>query len=147
MKNLLSKEVVELGNKVFIRMAEADVIRPIVEDYQIEIINTNNLKNKSTGKLITNLFNTYQMSEEHFSLYLTECNKKAKENGFDIEINYCPLLIAETKQREAERKFITEICKMPQVNINIDDLLLSLKNYKKVLDLSLEMVSSYETIN
>lgn len=148
---------------VFISMAYTETIRPIIEGIQNEQLAKGNYKydphhtfgTRSTkrdiiewdekyGMYIKTLKHTYLMSESDFGHYYTECQHKYRNAGFDFPDGQCPLLIAESNEREAKRIF-AELCidalKMP---FTISDLICGkLEKYHNFIELNLKMMANH----
>jgi hypothetical protein len=145
-KNIpITQDMKQAAKNVFMAMAFTQTIKPIVEGYQHKILNEMQFKDKYTGDIITNPFNDYLMSADDFNTYLRMCNYERIKAGLKVKsAEYCPLLVAEDLQRQAERVFVETM--EPITHLTADKVLCSkdgLANYKKLIDLSLRLLAPY----
>jgi hypothetical protein len=141
----ITEDMKQAAKTVFIAMAFTETIRPIVEDYQQKILNELKPKDVYRNEVITNPKYSYQMNDSDFQVYLKRCNEERIKAKLHVESEeYCPLLVAEDLQRQAERSFIDIM--EPITHLSADKVLCSkdgLDNYKKLIDLSLRLLAPY----
>jgi hypothetical protein len=78
--------------------------------------------------------NMYLCSENDFNIYFKELNLMYERvNLKPSQPDFCPLLEAESLQRDAERAAIEYIC--PLLNFDPEQVFYSLKTYKSILDI------------
>lgn len=111
----LTDEMVLAAELVFVRMAKVETIRPIVEAYQLEVLkefkprisdeykndprmNPNNLEFVETWDDL----GLADLEGDEMKSFWEALHEKHIENGFDVKLPYCPLLIAEHEVREAK---------------------------------------------
>lgn len=146
----ITNEMKQAAKTVFMAMAFTQTIRPIVEEYQKRIIQE--IKPivadefKQIGfTTITESKDSYLMNETDFKTYLTRCNEERIKAKLHVDnVEFCPLLVAEDLQRQADRTFIDVM--EPITHLTTDKVLCSnngLANYKKLIDLSLRLVAPY----
>ena len=149
----ITEDMKQAAKTVFMAMAFTETIRPIVEGYQQKIINemkpqVNERDSKNYQmefKTITNPKHSYLMNNTDFKIYLKRCNEERIKAKLHVENEeYCPLLVAEDLQRQAERAFIDIM--EPITHLSADRVLCSkdgLDNYKKLIDISLRLLASF----
>jgi hypothetical protein len=104
----------QAAKNVFMAMAYTRTIRPIVEEYQKRVIaeikpqmDDKWLGRGMTQKPITDAKDTYLMKDSDFQTYLKRCNEERIKARLHVDNEeFCPLLVAEDLQRQAERVFI-----------------------------------------
>jgi hypothetical protein len=146
----ITADMVKAAETLFLAMAYTQTIRPIVEGYQKKIIAE--IKPEVCDKFskfatitITEAKDTYLMNDNDFQVYLKRCAEEAHKAGFKIpNDDYCPLLIAESLERDAEHALIEAM--LPITHISKDTVLCSrdgLENYKKLIGLSLRLLAPF----
>jgi hypothetical protein len=146
----ITQDMIKAAETLFLAMAYTQTIRPIVEGYQKRIIAE--IKPEVCEKFsefatitITEAKDTYLMNDNDFQVYLKRCAEEAHKAGFKIpNDDYCPLLIAESLERDAEHALIKAM--LPITHITKDMVLCSengLANYKKLIDLSLQLLAPF----
>jgi hypothetical protein len=146
----ITQDMITAAENLFLAMAYTQTIRPIVEGYQKRIIAE--IKPEVCEKFsklatitITEAKDTYLMNDNDFQVYLKRCAEEAHKAGFKIpNDDYCPLLIAESLERDAEHALIKAM--LPITHITKDMVLYSengLENYKKLIDLSLRLLAPF----
>ena len=63
---------------------------------------------EKAGELVINRDELYMCSEEDAHRYYEACHEIYKQKGYEVELYYCPILIARSEEVEAEHKFIDE---------------------------------------
>jgi hypothetical protein len=146
----ITEEMKQAAKTLFKAMAFTQTIKPIVRGYQQKIIDEikpqTNTKYAWTKKYtITKPEDAYLMSDEDFQVYLKRCNEERIKAKLHVENEeFCPLLVAEDLQRQAERAFIETM--EPITHLTPDRVLCSkngLENYRKLIDLSLRLLAPY----
>lgn len=109
-----------------------EVLHPIVRGYQAEILKEIKAVNKETGEPITDSEYTYLMDDNQFEIYLQRCDDEAAKRGFEHDPECCPLLEAETIERECKRELCE--CLLPMIpgyaGIKFSDLIQYVKDEK-----------------
>lgn len=154
MKNInVSKKLIKKAESVFLAMAYTQMVRPIVEKYQKEIVKETpffvsdevvkiDLK-YIINKRILSPNEMYLADEESSERYFNLLDKAAADNGFKVKRRYCPLLIAENLEREAKN----ELLKEAEYITNIDPNSITKMDYKKELvELILKLCANYINI-
>lgn len=141
------KSLVSLATSVFKAMAYENIVRKIVEPKQKEVINffkfKVDIKNlRLTDKtVIVNESELYLISDEDMKLYCKEMNSFYIQEGFKVEFEYCPLLMAEDLTRKAKAAFVDALSNY--TSISFDDLMSSgLDIYNEYIELNLKFFSS-----
>ncbi len=147
----ITQDMINAAKTVFKTMAWTQTIRPIVEVYQRQIlkemqpqVNERDSKNNRLGfKIITEPKHSYLMNNTDFKIYLKRCNEERIKAKLHVDNEeFCPLLVAEDLQCQAERAFIESM--EPITHLTPDRVLNSgLDNYKKLLDISLRLLAPY----
>ncbi len=138
------------GN-VFAAMAWVEVIRPVVEGYQREILNRHKWhiakewseKRGLPDKIILEPNRAYLLEDEDFNIYLKECHEARNKAGLKVENDdFCPLLVSERLLSEAKRGLIDVM--EPTTGIEFDDLFHhGLEDYNKYIDITLRLLAPY----
>lgn len=143
-------------NAYFVARAYAETVREAIHKIDISI-----LRDEKTGKwlyrtdparlhgrenmeFITDPERAYMMSDDDAADYYAERDKRIHENGWNVKKGYCPALIAESLQRDAERLIVSTTG--PLFGIDANDLLCAkngLEQYRKFIDLTCKMVASH----
>lgn len=136
--------MIQAAQTLFMSMAATDTIRVVVLAYQQKEIDIMMAINRYDGSLITSPEHAYAMSDEDYDIYLAAI--KTHRDAAGLKVNNddeCPLLVAESIQRDAERNMINAM--YPITKLSVDDLLYKgrLSLYKKVIDLSLKLLAPY----
>lgn len=100
----LTPELRSLVKSVIMAKAWVESIHPIVTGYQKDILKEIGAVNEK-GEPITNPLMDFSMDEELFKIYFGRCAEEAARNGLQHEPECCPLLEAESLEREAKRAF------------------------------------------
>ena len=148
----ITADMVKAAETLFLAMAYTQTIRPIVEGYQKKVlaeikpkVSKKFLEMGTSQRVITEAKDTYLMNDNDFQVYLKRCAEEAHKAGFKIpNDDYCPLLIAESLERDAEHALIEAM--LPITHISKDTVLCSrdgLENYKKLIDLSLRLLAPF----
>jgi hypothetical protein len=144
----ITQDMKQAAKNVFMAMAFTKTIRPIVEGYQQRIIDEIKPEVKAEFQrigftTITKPKDSYLMNDTDFHVYLKRCNEERIKSGLRVESDdYCPLLVAEDLQRQAEHAFIESM--VPITHLTPEKVLnTGLDNYEKLLDLSLRLLAPY----
>ena len=142
-----SEEQIKATEQVFLYMAEVDIIKPIVEGYQKEIllnhkfhISKKNIRRGDIDRIILNPEHTYLMEDLDFKIYLQEVAEQHIKHGFKVKKDYCPLLIAQANLSDSQNKLIVvmeSLTGIKRENVYIMDL------RAKYLNLLLGLMSKY----
>lgn len=108
-KPKITPELKEAVKAVIIARAYTQSIRPIIEDIQKTILNKFQYKydpkyidrRENLPEVITNIKHTWMMNDKDAGHYYTELHNSYLLAGFQVEFSYCPLLIAESTERDA----------------------------------------------
>jgi len=99
LKNSYKNLLIARENQASIREA----LIPIVEKFlSLSDFEDNN------GNKINKFDNIYLIKDTQFDIYLTNINKLYIKNGYNVEKDYCPILIADSNYITAENKFIND---------------------------------------
>lgn len=148
--NMITDAMKQNCKTVFLTMAYTETIRPIVEGYQKEILNFFEWKidkqwveKGMEDQIIRDPDKAYLLSDEDFKSYLAHCNIARKKANLHVDNpEFCPLLVAESLQNDAERLFIDSM--EPITGLKAKDIIL-LKHRKQLLDICLRLVVRFVT--
>lgn len=90
-----------------------EILHSIVKGYQAEILKEIKAVSEETGEPITDSEYTYLMDDNQFEIYLQRCDEEAAKRGFKHEPDCCPLLEAETIERQCKRELCE--CLLPMI--------------------------------
>lgn len=121
--NELTPELRSLVKTLVMAKAWVESVHPIVTGYQKHILKEIGAVDEK-GEPITNPLMDFSMDEGLFKIYSARCVEEAARNGLQHEPECCPLLEAESLEREAKRAFGTYIIsKLPGCeSMSYDDL-------------------------
>jgi hypothetical protein len=145
-------EMIRAAETVFLAMAFTETIRPVVDGYKRRVLAEMQapmalewVDRGMTGRIILDPEDSYLMEAGDFQAYLARCREEQAKAGLHTEKpEYCPLLVAEELQRQAEHVLV-EIME-PVTGITFDQLMRSghaLENLKKYLNLVLRMMAVF----
>lgn len=144
---LHDKSLATLAKTVFQAMAYESVVRDIVEPKQQEVISFFKFKVapdnlRLTDKTMIESYNElYLVSDEDMQLYCKEMHEFYIEQGFKVDMNYCPLLMAESLTRDAKRYFVDALSSY--TGLTFDRLICSgMSIYKEYVELNLKYFAS-----
>ncbi len=129
-----SQDLLQATADVCILMAGVQTIRPVVQAIQDRILKADTYLNQEDGTRITDANHNYLMNDEQFQTYLVKLHEGYLAAGFEVAFEVCPLLTAEYKLTQAERKMITlsqelhDLFKVEDVYLNMQHL----EKYKKL---------------
>lgn len=99
----ITPELIAAIQMYCIAKAWTETVRPIVEGYQRKQLYIMQPINRYDGSIITDPNHSYSMSDEDFAIYLSCCNEDREKAGLKVPTSeYCPLLMAESAQTDAE---------------------------------------------
>lgn len=132
---------------VFLFMAKVETIKPIVDGYRNAILKAHqwhkdkkyleNGRYKEADAVILDEKHTYMLSDADFKVYLAELHEQHIKHGFNVPLDYCPLLIAEDELRKAKRHFLHTMESL--TGINPDDVY-KLDLYERLVDINLKFM-------
>ena len=144
-RSKITPEMIQAAQTLFMSMAATDTIRVVVLAYQQKEIDIMMPLNRYDGSLITSPEHDYAMCDEDFRIYFAAIKKHRDAAGLKVNNDdECPLLVAESIQRDAERNMINAL--YPIIKLSVDDILLNkdgLSLYKEVIDLSLKLLAPF----
>lgn len=131
-----TKQQVQAARLLFLAIAYAETVRPVVEGYQRKILAAHNWPMAQkwidasarrrgdkymNGEPILDPKDSFLLEDDASAIYFAALDDEAKAAGFkDLKPGYCPLLMAENVVRDAERALIdamAEITKITNDNI------------------------------
>lgn len=147
----LSTELITAAKTVFMAMAYTQSVREIVEPYQTELLAFWKFKvapewlekrGAPDFDVITEHKHSYLMDDSDSQIYFKELHCKHLEHGFKVQMNYCPLLTAESLESDA-KKVLLEMAE-PMTGISGHKLLCAgLDKYKMAIELLLQLCAPY----
>lgn len=118
------------------------VVKAKVEPLQRRILEKHNIRDAETGEPILTASALYLADDDSFQRYLEDIHVLYRQEGFDVEFGYCPLLIAENRVRIAENALIDAMEGITQ--INRDDLNASRREYREeYIELTMQLLTPY----
>lgn len=153
-----TQEQISAANAVFVAMAYADTLRPIIDKIHknaIDLImpkvdtekwpkdDRNHLPNDEQ-EFITKWDHLYLATGEDARKCFKFAHKEVIKSGFDVKNDYCPLLIAEDLLSQAQRLLVDSM--EPITKLKTDNIICStggMKNYKKMIDLALGLLAPF----
>lgn len=97
------------------------------------------------GTFCSKWFDIYLISDKDFAHCLTEYHARFTQKGYKVEsYGYCPLLVAESLEREARGVLINEF--EPVTGLKYDDFFKTIhwkENMDKYVDLTLKLMAPY----
>jgi len=148
--DMITQDMITAAENVFVAMAFAETIRPIVRKYQTRILKRHQYhispeftRYGEPDKIILNPEDSWLLADADFQVYHAECKKARDAAKLKVENDdFCPLLVAESLQRDAEHALVAAM--EPLTGLSADQLLCSaLDNYKKYLDLTLKLLAPF----
>lgn len=146
-----SPAMLQAAGIVFKAMAWVDVIKPVVEGYQKEILSRHQWhiakewseKRGSPDRIILEPTNSYLLEDEDFQTYLQECHVARAKAGLKVDNDdFCPLLVAENLLNKAKNVLIDVMS--TTTGIEHDDLFHhGLEDYNKYIDLTLRLLAPF----
>lgn len=155
-------DMISAAKAVFMAMAYTGTVREVIEPIQFRLLQENNYKNDLT-RFARNEEDILYMKQRHgeycrtwddlwllFDEDMSDLMIKAHYEYTQVlkfkvpEVGYCPLLMAESLERDAKRLLIETM--HPVTGLSPDDILCgrnALENYKKLVELSLRLLAPY----
>ena len=139
-------EAFKLAKNYLISKAKEDILKPLVLAVQNEALNGLNLVNYKctiSGEIIEikSPSDSFLLNDEDWSTYNQVSTAALLQKGLKpVEMNceLCPLLVREATTRDAARALVEFFA--PKLGIKYNDLLCSLKNFKKLRDLTINLM-------
>jgi hypothetical protein len=145
-------EMIRAAETCFAAMALTETIRPIVEGYQRRILAEMQAPfakewtdRGMKGHTILEPEHTYLMENSDFQTYLARCREEQAKAGLHTDSpEYCPLLVAENLQMQAEHALIDAMEPVTHITREmIWERSNALENLKKLLDLTLRFMAKF----
>ncbi len=138
--------MINAAKAAFSAMAYTQTIRPVIEGIQKEVLTKFNYKlidkhDRNLPEFVTEPKHAYLMSDKDFGHYMTEIHALYIAAGFKVEFESCPLLIAERVERDANIVLVEAM--EPITKISYDMASRNLDNLRKLVDLTLKLLSPY----
>lgn len=103
----IKPELIAAVKLYFLAQAWTKTVRPVVEGYQRKILAIMQPINTFDGTIITEPKHAYSMSDEDFKIYADNVNDERIKAKLEVpDPEYCPLLMAESAESDAENKVI-----------------------------------------
>lgn len=147
-----SKEIIEAVKTVLMAKAYTMTVKPIVLEIQNEVLNKFNYIvcpetwGEYEGKIqmgrILDPNKAYEMGEKDFGHYLTEIRQRYLKHFPKLEVDHCPLLVAEELERQAQRNLVDIL--EPITGLSGHQLICSgLEKYKNYIELNLKYLTQF----
>ena len=101
-----SPELIASAKVVLQATAHTERIRPVIEQIKRKALAEGAYVNAMKNEPITKISDIWLMDEADMEEYLKRIDILYKEAGFYVEFGTCPLLIAESEERNAKRQMI-----------------------------------------
>ena len=149
-----TEEMISAAKAVFQAMAFVETIRPIVMQYQTEILAENKWRISPEfakpsfraiyeDEVITDPKNSYLMSAEDFKEYSLKCKiARDKANLRVTENRFCPLLEAEHLLVQAKHALIDVMAETTKIQSQ-DILRSGMDKYNQYIDLTLRLLAPF----
>lgn len=149
----ITEELREAVKVYLLAKAYESSIRPIVEGYRFSVLleqqfpydleYVDRFERESDPKYsgaVLDYDDSYMLSDDDATKYYALLHQEHVKHGFEVEPDYCPLLIAENQTRKAAR----EIARAAEYisGITLDKLLYNVANFNKYIDLTVSLVLS-----
>lgn len=151
MKNFTpTKDQIRAAEAVFTAMAFEATVRPIVETYELAILEKHQFRISRkwvekgiTDRLVLERKDTFLLDDEDAKVYYAECfaARDAAKLAVD-DPEHCPLLVAEHLRIKAENALLQAISAIPGLETFASGVM-TMEIRKKVVDLSLGMLSPF----
>ena len=143
----ITTDLISLTKAVLQTRANVKMIFPIVLNYQTSILDEMNATDNDGNKVLTPK-KAYTLNEKDFNFYLKRCHEEADKNNLKHNPDCCPLLTAESEERDARYNFCNYILPLlPQYNNIPYNKLLRLSKDNKKDDLGRYMFLADELVN
>ena len=151
MKNFKpTSDQIAAAKALLMAMAYVQTVRSIVESYQNELLAFWKFKaqteytERGREEIILNHKHSYMMDEADSNIYLKELHKKHLENGFNVKFGDCPLLIAESLEREAKQLLVEVMEPVTKIKWEMFFNVISWQEkIKQYIDLTLSLLTPY----
>ena len=145
-----SESMVRAAERVLAAKARFDVVAPIVDAYQREILERHQwrvarewVESGDDDVIVLNPEEAYLLEDADAAVFFSECTQSAAEARLGTELpDSCPKLEARDALRRAENVFLEEIGGIPGLEV-LGSGSLPLSARDKALTLALEMVAPY----
>lgn len=135
--------MIQAAKDVLTARAESMRLRPIINRIQAQLLN--NLKvTDEDGEEITDPKRAFLMHDSFVEVYYPALNAAYHANGFQMEADFCPLLLAEEAERQAVRKMNRLAVEMIPVALRFDiDSITKMEDWHKLTGLNLAYISQF----
>lgn len=164
MRAMITSDMVEAANTFCLAKAFVQTVRPVVDGYQKEVLALNQFTNKGEiarmaegaakrGRepiqideaVVLDPEYVFLLSDEDFKSFWAQCLERQKAAGLVTKSDQeCPLLVAESHEREARRLFVDAM--KPITKMDSDMLMASkngFENFTKAAELSLHLLGGF----
>ena len=153
-KSAISPEMIQAAQNYVMAKAFVQVVESIVTGYQREILERNQFTNKgqierrelkgnndTAVAIVTDPKQSYNLSDEDFASFHQQCNQARIEAKLHVDSpEHCPLLIAESTLRSAERLLLDAMEPLNGFNSSTTGLWKA-DLRKKAIDLSIGLIA------
>jgi hypothetical protein len=123
-------------------MAYTLTIRPIIEQIQLEVLEEGKYLDIRTGEILTDIKKTHWLSRSDMVDFDQKTHTRYLAAGFKVAPGYCPLLQAESLEREAKIAMI-EISQELSPNFNVQNVFKKVKYFNQYVELLLRLLAPY----
>lgn len=141
---------VRLAESLALAMAHEDLVRPIVEKYENDILAKHQFRiaprwveKGCTDRLILNRKDAYLLPDDDAQVFYAECYAARDAAGLKVDHpEACPLLAAEYLRITAENELLAEMGKIPGLE-SLGKAFMSLELKARAVKLSLELLAPF----
>jgi len=128
-------------DNVLLAMARAQLERERVDKIYNAIL-ADGVYMDDQGNQILDNNRAYRINDKQAADYYKLCDLALREAGYDLpDVGYCPALMAEEEQREAERQLVDAVA--PLLGITRAVLMLNFDSYKRFIDLTIKTIVNH----
>jgi len=140
-----NNEMIEASKAVFMAIAYKETIKDTIETIKKDCLKQFNFFDTRTGKKINNpdkLYLALKEQEQDCDNYYLDCHRAYLKAGFKVKEYYCPLLIAESTEREAKKLLVEVSIEWLDMG-TFEGIYYNMKAYKEFIELNLKLCSAF----
>lgn len=137
-----TKEMIDAAKNVLECRAMVETLKPVINKIQSDLVAQIQPKDENGNLLSPG--RQWMMTDEYAAVYYPALDEAYKAAGFNVQPGYCPLLMAETNEREAVRLMNKLATSLVPGGMKVDtDKIYNLDTLKKLTDLNLQYISQF----
>lgn len=135
-------EIINSAKEVLKLRAIIETLKPVVGKIQAELVEKIQPRDEH-GNLLS-VSRKWMMTDEYSAIYYPALDEAYKAAGFDLPTGYCPLLVAEEKERRAVHEMNKLAKSLVPAGLKIDtDEIYDMDLLKKLTDLNLKYICQF----